>query len=63
MELDLSKIHSIQFDGIDYSDAPEFCDAYIMTAKIDDRELTEIELDELNDDRDFVYEALQDYLY
>ena len=60
---DKSKIYSIEFDGIDYSDAPDFCDAFISYARYEDRDLTETELDELNEDRDFVYEKLMDYLY
>jgi hypothetical protein len=57
-------MRSLRFDQIDYSDAPDFCDAYICEASWDDgTDLTDEELDKLNEDSDFVYEALQDYLY
>ena len=39
------------------SDYPDFCDAYISSATYDGREVTEAELEELNEDRSFVCEA------
>lgn len=68
MNLDLNKITDIEFGGIDHSDYPDYCDAYISQAFLGypsggTRELTESELDLLNDNRDFVYEKLMEYLY
>jgi hypothetical protein len=40
------------------SDFPDFCDAYIASATYDGRDMTEEELEELNDDTDFVYKAV-----
>jgi len=60
---DLKKINNIVFEDIDYKDSPDFCDAFISSAVYGDREMTEEELDELNNDRDFVYDKLMDYLY
>jgi hypothetical protein len=60
---DLSKIRNIKFEDIDYNDSPDFCDAFISYAEYNNRELREEELDELNDNRDFVYEKLMNYLY
>lgn len=54
---------NIDFDGIDHSDAPDYCDAYIIAADYNGIPLTEEELDTLNEDSCFVYEALMDYLY
>jgi hypothetical protein len=55
---------TIEFNGIDYKDYPDFCDAFISYAEFDDgTELTDDELDELNEDRDFVYERLMNYLF
>ena len=62
-EMDLSMVHNIEFDDIDYGDAPDFCDAFICYAEYDDREMTEDELEKLNENRDFVHEKLIDYLY
>ncbi len=37
-------------------DYPDFCDAFIAYASYPDRDLTEEELDELNENSDFIYE-------
>lgn len=62
-ELDYSKIEDIEVDGIDTRDYPDFCDAYISSATYKGREMTDAELDRLNEDSDFVYQAVQDKLY
>jgi hypothetical protein len=62
-ELDYSKIDNIEFDGIDYDDYPDFCDAYISNADYNGVEMTEEQLELINDDRDFIYEALMKHLY
>jgi len=61
-QLDYSKIKSIEFDGIYYTDAPDYCDAYIVSAEYDGEEMTEEQIESLNDDRDFVYQMLMEYL-
>lgn len=73
--LNLDKVVDIQFQDIDWKDYPDFVDSYIINAvypavenpisgKSDDwRELTDSELEWLNDQRDFVYEKLMKYLY
>jgi hypothetical protein len=62
MKLDYKLITDIEFDGIDYKDHPDYCDAYVIRAIYNGVEMTEEELSYLNDDRDFVYESLMDYL-
>jgi beta-N-acetylglucosaminidase len=62
------EIENIEFDGIDHSDAPDFCDAFITSASIrkfdgEWRDATEKELDEIMEDSDFVYENLESHLY
>jgi hypothetical protein len=52
-----------EFEGIDHTDYPDFVDAHIVRAWEGDRELSEEEVEELNDDPDRVYELLMDYLY
>jgi len=59
----ISKIDNIVLDGIDYKDAPDFVDAYIVSADRDGVELTEDEINELNEDSDFVYECVMEYIY
>jgi len=56
-------IYDIEFDSIDYNDYPDFCDTFICSAYVNGRKLTDDELDELNNDREFVYNALQNYLF
>ena len=63
LKLDYSKIEDIEVDGIDTQDYPDFCDAYICSATYKGREMTELELDKLNDDSDFVYSAVEQRLY
>lgn len=38
-----------EWEGIDHSDAPDYCDAYAVHAERDGIELTDEELDELTD--------------
>jgi hypothetical protein len=60
---DYSLIDNIEVDGINHRDAPDFCDAFIASADYDGREMTEEELEELNEDNDFVYEAVCNWLW
>lgn len=61
--LDKSKIDNIEFDGIDHSDYPDYCDAYISNAEYEGRELTDDELEWLNEDEQWVYDRLWEYLH
>lgn len=61
--LDYKKIDNVQVDGIDTNDYPDFCDAYILDADYDGVPMTEEQLNEINEDRDFVYECVQNYLF
>ena len=68
MRFDELQIDDVVVEGIDYSDYPDFCDAYIESATIieDDgeiRDATDKELDRLNDDRDFVYSRVIEFIY
>ena len=63
LKLDYSKISDIDVDGIDTRDYPDFCDAFISSASYCDREMTPEELEILNEDYDFVYDAVQNHLY
>lgn len=63
IKFDYSKIDNVSVAGIDTKDYPDFCDAFIESADYDGREMTDEELDALNDDRDFVYEKVMNKLY
>lgn len=59
-----SQLGSCNFEGIDHADYPDYSDAYISKAEWKDgKELTDEELDELNDEADIVHDKLQDYLH
>lgn len=62
-KLDYSKIDNIVFEDIDHNDYPDFCDAFICSADYDGEPMTDRQLDQINDDRDFVIEKLFNYLY
>lgn len=61
--LDYQKIVNIQFEGIDHKDSPDYSDAYIVSAEYCGEEMTEEQLEQINDDKDFVHEQLMNYLY
>jgi len=61
--IDLSKITAIEFEDVDWKDYPDFCDAHIVKAEIDGRELTQEEIDEVNKDSMFVHEKLFEKLF
>jgi hypothetical protein len=56
--MDYSKISNLVFEDVDYNDRPDFVDAYIASADLDGVPMTEMELDELNEDSDFVHTKL-----
>ena len=58
------KATNIEFDGIDYNDYPDFCDAHIVSADNENGDpLTEEEIEELNEDQEFIYDSLINYLF
>tara|TARA_R110002020_G_scaffold225802_3_gene435992 strand:+ start:1302 stop:1487 length:186 start_codon:yes stop_codon:yes gene_type:complete len=61
--MDLSKLTNIEVDGIDTSDYPKFCDAFIASADYNGKPLTDKELDKLNEDSDFVHSCVEDSIY
>ena len=61
-KIDYKKIDNIEIDGIDTKDYPDFCDAYISSADYDGVPMTDEQLDELNEDGDYLYGHIMDYL-
>jgi hypothetical protein len=61
--INLKQIDNIEFDQVDHKDHPDYADAYILSADMNGIEMTEEELDELNEDREFVHEKLIEYLF
>lgn len=60
--IDFTKITDVEFDDVFHDDAPDYCDAYILRCEIDGVEATEEQLNEINENSDFVHEKLFDYL-
>lgn len=60
--MDYKKITDLEISGIDYADYPDFCDSYISNAWYDGVEMTDEQLDKLNDDSDFVYDAVINWI-
>ena len=58
----LKDIDNVEIDGIDRRDYPDFCDAFIVHGEIDGRDLTDEELDSINEEcSEFVYEYIMDH--
>ena len=58
IEIDYSKIEVVEIDGVDHSDYPDYCDAYISEAYIEGQEATEKQLEEMNNNDQFRYESV-----
>jgi hypothetical protein len=56
--IDFKLITDITIEAIDHDDYPDFVDAYISSATYDGRDATEEELDEINQNTEYVYEAV-----
>ena len=62
MKMDYKKIDNIEVDGIEPKDYPDFSNAYILSADYDGVPMTDEQLDEINDDGQFQYECIMNYL-
>lgn len=56
-KFDYSKIDNVEMSNVDWSDYPDFVDAYIESADYDGEPMTDNQLDDLNDDYDFRYDC------
>lgn len=64
MKIDVNKLEHIEVDGIDTRDYPDFVDAFISYAEMDGVELTDEQLDELNENYpDLIYDAVLNKLF
>jgi hypothetical protein len=61
--IDYGKVSNIVFEDVDHSDAPDYCDAHIVSAEYDGVEMTDEQIELLNNDSDFVYDSLIASLY
>lgn len=63
MKLDYTLIADVVVDHIDPKDAPDFSDAFISSATYDGREMTDDELELVNEDSAYVHQKTIDQLY
>lgn len=55
---------SLQVDGIDTSDYPDFCDAFIYYGQYEDgTDISDEDLEKLNEDGDLVYELVYNTIF
>lgn len=63
MTLDYSKIENVDLDGVNTNDYPDFCDAYVASATYDGRDMTDDELDEINENSEYIRELVMEKLF
>ena len=63
MKIDYKKVEVIEIDGIEHGDYPDYVDAYITEAEYDCKPMTDEMIDEINDNDQFRYEAVWDYIH
>ena len=64
LHFDLKEVEILSFSGIDHSDHPDYCDAFIEEALYKGKEMTEGQLEILQDIYDeFVYDKLMEYIF
>ena len=56
-------IDNIEVDGIDTNDYPDFCDAFISSADYNGVEMTDAQIDTLNEDYSFVHDCVYNQLF
>ena len=61
--MNVKNITNVEFAGIDMSDYPKFCDAYIKYAEIDGRPATDAEIEEMESDGNVFYDLLTQWLH
>jgi len=63
MDLDYKLISDVVVEDIDTKDYPDFVDAFIASALYDGKEMTDAQLEEINEDGDFIHEQTMNQLY
>lgn len=62
--IDTEQVSDIVFDGIDFTDHPDYSDAHIQEATYKEREMTVTEIEDLEDQQPmWVYEKLMDNIF
>lgn len=58
----LEKVTNVKVEGVDLQDCPDFTDAYISSADYEGKKMDQEQLDELNENKDFVYSCVLEKL-
>jgi hypothetical protein len=56
-------IDNIELDGIDTNDYPDFSDAYIVSADYDGEPMTELMIEDINEDYSFIHDCVYNQLF
>jgi len=56
-------VEDIEVEDIESQDYPDFANAYIFSATINGEEATEEQINELNEDPDFLYGCIVDQVF
>lgn len=60
----LNQISDVEIHGVDRKDYPDFCDAFVASAKIDGRPATDEECEQIQTDfPDFFYDTIMETYY
>ncbi len=62
-DMDLLKITNIEVEGVDLNDYPDFSDAYISNADYEGEQMTNEQIEQINQDSEFVYNSVLNYLF
>ena len=62
-KIEVWKLEDVKVEDIDMKDYPDFCDAFIASATLNGIELTDEELNEVNEDYDYLYSQIENTLY
>lgn len=64
MNIDINKIDNMEFEGVDFNDYPDFVDAFLAAADYDGKEMTDEQIDYVNDTYyEFVNEQVYESLF
>ena len=61
-KIDFKKVEVLNVDSIHEWDYPDYCDAYISEANYNGKPVTDEQLDAINDNDQFRYEAVWKYI-
>lgn len=58
----MEKYTNVKFEGLDFNDYPDYCDAFIVSAELNGIPLTDEQIEDLNDNSFVKHELLNQFL-